>query len=140
MKKAVIILSLVIVISGFCGCSKNKKTGTRESGKLTSVTDIGKKETEKLSDEKVDAHNRTLIAEALEVDENDSCLDSTLSILHTIHAGAIQSAKFGFDDPDYVLKIVAEDGTRYQMYLSSGVYVFAVKNLDTGEWPIKSYA
>lgn len=113
MKKAIIILCLVIVISSLCACGK--KTKTREE------------------------HNRELIAEALDMDEDDESLKYTLSALKTIHAGRIQSAEFKMIRKDEVLDIVAEDGTEYYLYLMD-VSVWAVKNLDTGEWPIKSYA
>lgn len=87
---------------------------------------------------KVDANNRTIIAEAVGIEENDRKMRFILSTLNTISAGQIQSAEAVEDDGRKVINLVAEDGTNYCIYLSRSGSVEAVKNLDTGEWPVKS--
>lgn len=80
----------------------------------------------------MEASNRTIIAEALGVDENNR------NILDTICAGKIQSAEATEVDGEKVLNLVAEDGTDYRIFLSGSGSVEAVENLATGEWPIQS--
>ena len=88
----------------------------------------------------IEETNRKLIAEALEIDENDRSLKYTLAAVKNIGAGKIQSAVFGTnDDGEEYVDIVAEDGTNYRLYLLGGYIVSEIKNLDTGEWPMKSY-
>lgn len=86
----------------------------------------------------VDANNRTIIAEAVGIEENDRKMHFILSTLNTISAGQIQSAEAAEEDGEKVINIVVEDGTNYCIYLSGSGSVEAVKNLDTGEWPVKS--
>lgn len=84
----------------------------------------------------VDANNRTIIAEALDIEENDRNMRFILSTLNTISAGQIQSAEAAEEDGEKVINLVAEDGTNYCIYLSKSGSVEAVKNLDTGQWPV----
>lgn len=86
----------------------------------------------------VDEKNRTIIAEAVGIEENDRNMRFILNTLNTISAGWIQSAEAAEKDGEKMINIVAEDGTNYCIYLSRRGSVEAVKNLDTGEWPVKS--
>ena len=146
MKKAVIILCLAIVVSGLCACGKSTKSQkvvtppAGQSAPETETEETEKKETEKKElDPETEAHNRSLLAEALLVEEDDDDLKYHLNMLNKLDAGKLQSVEYKWVDPDDVLEVIAEDGTTYWMYLSGGFYVEAVKNLDTGEWPFKSY-
>lgn len=86
----------------------------------------------------MNAKNRTLIAGALGVEEDSRNIRFILSSLNTVGAGQIQSAEVTEEDGEKVIKVVAEDGIDYQIYLSESGSVEAVKNLTTGEWPIQS--
>ncbi len=86
----------------------------------------------------VEANNRIIIAEAVGIEENDRKMRFILSTLDTISAGQIQSAEAAEEDGEKVINIVAEDGTNYCIYFSGSGSVEAVKNLDTGEWVVKS--
>ncbi len=136
MKKCII----VFVFAFFLLCFVSACAGKTAEGKPDAITDqpdieqnIGKEESE------VDAYNRSVIAEALNVEENFRELRFILNSLTVIDAGQIQSAKASRIDGDKVLDIVAEDGTEFRIYLSGSGSVDAVKNLTTGEWPITSY-
>ena len=85
----------------------------------------------------VNESNRIRIAEALGVEKDSRNISFLLSCLVTIDAGRIQSAEV-IDGDEKVLKVVAEDGTEYAVYLSANGSPEAVKNLVTGEWPIQS--
>ena len=52
--------------------------------------------------------------------------------------GQIQSAELHETNKEKVLDIIAEDNTKYQIYLSDSNKVEAIKNIDTDEWVIKS--
>lgn len=83
-------------------------------------------------------NNRAIIAEALGIDEGSRNIRFILRTLDTIGAGEIKSAEAGTDGGDSYLDITAEDDTVYRIYLTGSGSVDAVKNMDTGEWPIKS--
>ena len=83
--------------------------------------------------------NRKIIAKALGVFTWSGCMKYIISCLETVNAGQIQSAQLTKENGDRYLDIVAEDGKRYRMYLSQNNSVEAVKDLDTGEWPVRSY-
>lgn len=85
-----------------------------------------------------DAFNRTIIAKALGVEENNRNIRFILSSLKTIDAGQIQSAEMAEENGEKVINLVAEDSTEYRIYLSERRSVEAVKNLVTGEWSIRS--
>ena len=119
MKKWVIVLALSVLCS-MSACSNSNTNSISDSGQ----NDV--------------ANNRTIIAEAIGIEENDRKMRFILSTLNTINAGQIQSAEAAEEDGEKVINIVAEDGTNYCIYLSSSGSVEAVKNLDTGEWPVKS--
>ena len=87
---------------------------------------------------KVNEMNRSIIAEALGMEENNRKLRFILSSLNTIQTGQLQSAKMLEIDGESVLYIVAEDSTDYQIYLSGSGSVEAVKNLITEEWVIRT--
>ena len=86
----------------------------------------------------MDEANRTIIAKALGIEENSRNIRFILNSLNTIEAGQIQDAELTEENGDRVLALTAEDGTKYQLYLSASGNVEAVKNLTTGEWPIQS--
>lgn len=86
-----------------------------------------------------DTINRSMIAEALGVEENSRNIRFILNCLNTVEAGQIQSAETDEINGEKVINVIAEDGTEYQIYLSGSGSVEAVKNLSTGEWPVQSY-
>ena len=147
MKKAVLAICLAMVITSLGACAKTKKIGTPPAGQSapattadsegTEVKETDGTETEE-TDSETDAHNRAIVAEAMEISENEPGLRYMLSALNTIHAGKIQSAVYYTIYPDRVLDIVAEDGTAFRIYVSGNASVWAVHNLDTDEWPLAS--
>lgn len=95
-------------------------------------------EHEEVTEEEV--NNRKIIADVLGIEADSSQVDITLSALHEINAGKIQSAERVEDagaKSVQVFNLVAEDGTNYQVWLK-GTMLFGVLNLDTNEWPIAS--
>ena len=83
--------------------------------------------------------NRKIIAKALGVFTWSGCMRSITSCLETVNAGQIRGAVLTKENGDRYLDITAGDDKRYRMYLSQNNSVEAVKDLDTGEWPVRSY-
>lgn len=151
MKKWVLVLALS-VLCNMSACSNGNAKNISESGQNDVVNggadepDSGENiddhtEVNADGDEEkmqVDAKNRTIIAEAAGIEENDRNMRFILGTLNTISAGQIQSAEAAEKDGEKMINLVAEDGTNYCIYLSRRGSVEAVKNLDTGEWPVKS--
>ena len=151
MKKWVIVLALSVLCS-MSACSNRNTNNISDSGQNDVANEVSDESgsgenvndnTEVNADEdsekmKVDANNRTIIAEAVGIEENDRTMRFILSTLDTISAGQIQSAETVEEDGEKVINLVAEDGTNYCIYLSRSGSIEAVKNLDTGEWPVKS--
>lgn len=151
MKKWVIALALSVLCS-MSACSNRNTNSISDSGQNDVANEVSDEpgsgenvndNTEVNADEdsekmKVDANNRTIIAEAVGIEENDRTMRFILSTLDTISAGQIQSAEAAEEDGEQVINLVAEDGTNYCIYLSGSGSIEAVKNLDTGEWPVKS--
>ena len=144
MKKGLFVLSIIMVCY-MSACNSGEVNGESEladndyiidevSDKTDSTDNISEDEEEM----KMEASNRTIIAEALGVDENNRNIRFILSSLDTICAGKIQSAEATEVDGEKVLNLVAEDGTDYRIFLSGSGSVEAVENLATGEWPIQS--
>ncbi len=119
---------LILMISlGAC-------TSTADAGSLNSAASA-----EERNETEVEKANKNIIAKALGVFTWSSGVKSILSSLDTINAGRIQSAELTKENDDRYLDIVTEDDKRYRIYLSKNNNVEAVKDLDTGEWPVKSY-
>ena len=151
MKKWGILLALSVLCS-ISACSNSNTNNISDSGQndvANEVADVSgsgenvndNTEVNTDGDEKkmkVDANNRTIIAEAVGIEENDRKMRFILNTLNTISAGQIQSAEAAEEDEEELINLVAEDGTNYCIYLSRSGSVEAVKNLDTGEWPVKS--
>ena len=151
MKKWVIVISLSVLCS-MSACSNRNTNNISDSGQNDVANEVSDESGsgENVNDNtevnadgaeekmKVDANNRTIIAEAVGIEENDRTMRFILSTLDTISAGQIQSAETAEEDGEKVINLVAEDGTNYCIYLSGSGSVEAVKNLDTGEWPVKS--
>lgn len=149
MKKWVIVLALSVLCSMSACRNTNNISDSGQNDVANEVSDEpdsgenvnDNTEVNADGDEekmKVDANNRTIIAEAVGIEENDRKMRFILSTLNTISAGKIQSAEAVEDDGEKAINLVAEDGTNYCIYLSRSGSVEAVKNLDTGEWPVKS--
>lgn len=151
MKKWVIVLALSVLCS-MSACSNRNVNNISDSGQNDvangvsdeSGSDVNVDDNTEVNadgdEEKiqVEANNRIIIAEAVGIEENDREMRFILSTLDTISAGQIQSAEVAEEDGEKVINIVAGDGTNYCIYLSSSGSVEAVKNLDTGEWLVKS--
>ena len=151
MKKWVIVLTLSVLCS-MSACSNRNVNNISDSGQNDVVNEVSDEsgsdvnvddntEVDADGDEEkmqVDANNRIIIAEAVGIEENDRKMGFILSTLDTIGAGQIQSAEAAEEDGEKVINIVAGDGTNYCIYLSGSGSVEAVKNLDTGEWVVKS--
>jgi hypothetical protein len=141
MKKRIIAITFTIL---FCmgACSKENKNSRLDNiGSINKITGQINFNENINGDEKkiaVNTNNRSMIAEALGVEENHRNIRFILNSLNTMNAGQIQSAKADEVDGSTVISLVAEDGTDYRIYLSSGGSVEAVQNLITGEWTIQS--
>lgn len=137
MKKWVIIWILIILCC-ISACS-NKSIDNADS--INGISDIADSHDAVDGDEEeieVDAINRTIIAEALGVEEENRNIRFILNSLNTIGTGKVQSADATEIDGEKVINLIAEDGTEYRIYLSRRGSVEAIKNLDTGEWPVQS--
>lgn len=151
MKKWVIVLTLSVLCS-MSACSNRNVNNISDSSQNDVANGVSDEsgsdvnfddntEVDADGDEEkmqVDANNRIIIAEAVGIEENDRKMGFILIALDTIGAGQIQSAEAAEEDGEKVINIVAEDGTNYCIYLSGSGSVEAVKNLDTGEWVVKS--
>lgn len=152
MKRKCVIVLVLSIICSMSACSNINTNNISDSGQNDVANEVSGESgsgenvndnTEVNADEdeekmKVDANNRAIIAKAVGIEENDRKMRFILSALNTISAGQIQSAEAAEEDGEKVIKLVAEDGINYCIYLSGSGSVEAVKNLDTGEWPVKS--
>lgn len=147
MKKLLMIFTMVMLLC-MCGCSNGEvnngpmsvdTTGSEypisEDSDMSGHTDTADGCEEEME---ADAINRTMIAEALDIDENSRNIRFILGCLNTIGAGQIQSAESIEAEGEKAIDLIAEDGTNYRIYLSGNGSVESVKNLDTNEWPIRS--
>lgn len=147
MKKLVIILAL-IMLHYMCGCSGREVDNEPASVDATGydypisegsgMSDYDDTEDGCEEEMEVDVINRTVIAEALSIDENSRSIRFILSCLNTIGAGQIQSAESIEVEGEKAIDLIAEDGTNYRIYLSGSGGVESVKNLDTNEWLMRS--
>ncbi len=147
MNKLVIILVL-IMFHCVCGCSSEKANHGPVSIDATDhdypiSEDSNMWDNDDTADEyeeemEIDVINRTVIAEAISVDENSRSIRFILNCLNTIGAGKIQSAESIEVEGEQAINLIAEDGTNYRIYLSGSGGVESVKNLDTNEWIIQS--
>ena len=142
MKKK-IFTCMAMLLCLACGC-KNQDNSSRESVSTTTENLSTSVDTSIASDEDVElddvqAYNKTLITDLLKLDEDDNCIYTIIDVFDTIDAGKIQSAEIGNEDGDRILKIVAENGTHFKLYLNNSNRVDAVYNENTKEWPVKSF-
>ena len=146
MKKIIFMISCLILVFSVVGCGvKTTDSGipVADGAEMNMPTDnndkadIDKEQVESITYEENEI-NRTIIAEALGVEENNTNIRFILSSLDVINAGQIQSAKLTEIDGEKVINVVAEDDQDYRIYLSRSGSVVAVENLTTGEWPIRS--
>ena len=135
MKKTAVVLAVILALClTACSAAKQPITDAPEAeGEGTVETAPATEETEKM-----DAQNRTLIAQALDIPEDARNLKFILNGLNTIEAGSLQSAVYSSENGEDVLDIVSQDGTNYRIYLNSSGSVDAIMNVDTGEWPVSS--
>lgn len=144
MKKSLTAIWLILALLCLCACGQGRTDGRSgtdgasashgaASGADGTNTDLTEQE-----DEKVDAENRSILAKALGVEETDRSMRFLLNALRTVGAGQIRSAEAGEENGQRLLDVLAEDGTEYRIYLTSGGGVDAVKNCSTGEWPLRS--
>lgn len=162
VKKIVLEIGIILMLGVVAGCGNNMEIPEIGDNTVDAVDTIeatgdtaigvddmntGDATTEEISsedstieeyDETVDAANRTKLAEALSIEEDARCLKFLLSALRTVNAGAIESAELSTEGSDRIINVVAEDGTNYQIFVSNGNSLEAVKNADTGEWVITS--
>lgn len=133
MKKTLtLMIVMMMCISFLAACKKDVKTELPEEPAETVTTAE--------ADPDTDEHNRQVFAEAMGWAEDNRKLQFYISICNTINAGKIQSAEPGQEDIDKIIDVVSEDGTNYRFYLSGSDSIMAVKNVDTGEWPVTSFA
>lgn len=139
MKKRIGIIIAVLICMVACGKEKTNNGADQDNGVYSLQEEAGNAGTTVQEEDTVlNEENRKLIADALGIEENSRNIRFMLSCLDTINAGKLQSAELSEDNGERLLNVVAEDGTRYQIYLTDRGSVEAVKNLDTGEWPVQS--
>ena len=158
MKRFSIIICLSLALSiALCACSANtnetrkresEKPETEETTTIEETTVSEETTTEETTttetENDVDAHNRTIVAEVLQINEDDYCLPYLLAAFEYLETGYLQSAELVceddliLDDDEYFLYFTAEDGTEYRMILSSSYSNRGVQNIDTGEWVMRS--
>lgn len=117
MKRIILLCTLILVCCINIGCKAD--------------------ETVKTNDYTLENNNK-IIANTLGIEETNRNLKFIMNSLNTINAGQIQSAELHETNKEKVLDIIAEDNTKYQIYLSDSNKVEAIKNIDTDEWVIKS--
>ncbi len=103
-----------------------------QTGEAADAVGAGEEESE------VDAQNRAMLAQALGVPEDQRNIRFLLGALETVEAGQIRSAELTEADGAEVLRVVGEDGTQLDIYLTGSGKVEGVKNPETGEWLITS--
>lgn len=86
----------------------------------------------------MEVNNRTLIANALGIDENARNMRFIMNSLKAINVGWIQTAELTQENGGDVLDITTKDQMNYRIYLSSSKKVDAIKDLSSGEWLITS--
>lgn len=137
MKKLLILILSILILTTFCACNKKNTTDDTQSG-ITIQTDTSNLINSKKEDIEVDNSNRAIIATALNIDPNSRNIRFILSTLNTIDAGTIQKAEFLEENSQQILNIISEEGTPFSIYLTKNGSVDAVKNTKTGEWVIQS--
>ncbi|MBR3524721.1 MAG: hypothetical protein IKO11_02645 [Lachnospiraceae bacterium] len=139
MRKILIVL-LGMVVSGLIACGKPEKedpeTAPAAGTEVTAADEAY--EAEDQEETEMDEQNRKMIAEALGIDESSRNIRFILAGLKQINAGTLKSAEAAEENGEKRLNVVAEDGTNYCIYLSRSGSLDAIKNTDTGEWPIRS--
>jgi len=121
-KVSLLLCALILVVTSLCACSNN------ESKPSISVPSCGFDEI---------TLNERMIMDALNTNNRDD-ISTIISALNSVKAGNIKSATPSTENNDKVLDVVSEDGAKYRIYLTGNLTVEAVKNMDTGEWAIKS--
>lgn len=114
-----------------CGKSTDAVPADSQTGDIAASA-------EEWEETEVDEMNRTVLAKALGIDENARSLRFLLSALKTIEAGQIQAAQLKEENGDRVLAVTAENGREYEIYLSQGNSLEAVRDTASGEWLIQS--
>lgn len=145
MKNKTVIIFILILCLMLPACSADSGSEDIVTGADTAVSGI-EKQTEQTSAEEeaieenaeMSGNNKAIIAEALGVSEDSRNLRFIINTLDTIGAGQIKNAEAGTDGTGIYIDISAEDDIMYRMYLSGSGSVDAVKNMDTGEWPVRS--
>ena len=138
MRKRIIVLWFVFVCS-MSGCVEkdayiNQGALPDELPEQIELSYMG----EEKEDTDMDANNRKMIAELLQVEENHRSLRFILNGLNAVGAGRVQEAETEDASGEKVIWITAENGMIYRVYLSGSNGVDAIENVTTGEWPVRS--
>ena len=129
MRKIIFCLLLCLLVFA-AGCSKKENAGEAISGQEPAGASV---ETEASS-----ADNREMLAEALGISTDSRNIGFIVSCLETVQAGNLRSAELSEENGNKILFVTAEDGTKYEIFLTAGDTVDSVRNMDTGEWPFRS--
>lgn len=137
MKECIIALALAAICClNACGSKGTAKelenTPDNQSNMNTAAAVTEAEESE------MEINNRTLIANALGVDENARNMRFIMNSLKAINVGWIQTAELTQENGEDVLDITTKDQMNYRIYLSSSKKVDAIKDLSSGEWLITS--
>lgn len=140
MKKRFLFCIVLTLSCISIGCASPKKEENSSQMKSTDAV-VSQSETdvdyENGEEDEVDMENRKILAEALGIEENSRNLKFMVNALHTLEAGQLSLAEAEEWNGEQTVRIVAEDGTNYRIYLVNG-NIDSVENVDTGEWPIQS--
>lgn len=131
MKKAVMLLALAL-LGLLCSCSGNQPPEQPDTQNET-IAATGEEE-----ESAVDAKNRTVIAAALGIDENNRSIRFLLRALNTVGAGEIRKAEAFEENGERRMDVVAQDGTPFRFYLTRSNGIDGVQNLTTEEWVISA--
>ena len=133
MKNSVISL-VVIALCCLAGCYRStpnieEQDNINQSSIPVAVETI---------DSATESHNRTLIANALLLDEGARSVNFILKSFVAIEAGKLQSAELVQENGENMLDIISESQHKYRIFLSGNNTVEAIKDITTGEWLITS--
>ena len=126
--KKVILFALLVACIFLSSCKHEPKSVKKQPDK---------KQQMKLEDNKDMRKNKSLIAEALGM-EDDYRLEPILKALVFVNAGELRKATCSENDLDIYLDVVAEDGRNLRIFLSKYYSLEDIQNRDTGEWLITS--
>ncbi len=137
MRNRNIVATLIICVF-LCACGTKATTTIEPEQANKNEADLEISTYVESEESEVEASNRTIIAEALGVEENQRNIKFILGHLNTIGVVQVTKAELAEENGEAVLDLESDNQKKYRVYLSGSGSVEAIKDLDTGEWLIKS--